>query len=304
MSSASDPATAVDLSRLAAPDVVEALSFEIIFDEMLADLIERTTVDGESPFTALVESDPAFKILQVAAFRELLIRQRVNEAARSVMIAFAKKADLDHLAGLMGVTRLVLTTDPETDEPLTFEEDEDLRRRVILAPDGFSVAGPEGAYIFHSLSADGDVLDASVISPDPGEVVVTVLSRTGDGTAPAPLLATVEAALSAKTIRPMTDEVTVQSAEIIEYAIEGQVMTYAGPDAGVILEQGLVRLAKYIADTRKLGRDPTRNGIKAALTVEGVQDVILTLPAANVVVDRTQAAYCTGIDVTHGGVAE
>ena len=46
-----------------------------------------------------------------------------------------------------------------------------------------SVAGPTGAYEFHALSADGDVKDAAATSPAPGEVVVTVLSRTGDGAA-------------------------------------------------------------------------------------------------------------------------
>ena len=81
------------------------------------------------------------------------------------------------------------------------ESDADFRRRIILAPEGYSVAGPEGAYIFHALSADPDVLDASATSPTPGEVVVTVLSRTGDGTAPPELLATVEAAGSADDVR-------------------------------------------------------------------------------------------------------
>ena len=74
--------TAVDLSRLVAPTVVETLDFETIFAAMLADLQAR-----DSAFSALVESDPAYKILEVAAYRELLIRQRVNDAGRAVMLA-------------------------------------------------------------------------------------------------------------------------------------------------------------------------------------------------------------------------
>ena len=66
------------------------------------------------------------------------------------------------------------------------ESDPDFRRRIQLAPEGFSVAGPEGAYIFHALSADPGVLDACATSPSPGEVVVTVLARAGDGTAARP----------------------------------------------------------------------------------------------------------------------
>jgi len=298
MTSASDPATAVDLSRLQAPNVVEALSFETILAGMLADLVAR-----DPTFTALVESDPAMKILEVCAFREMLLRQRVNDAARSVMVAFALGEDLDHLAAGFRVFRLVLDEGDE-ETPPTYESDDDLRRRVVLAPEGYSVAGPEGAYVFHALSADADVLDASVISPDPGEVVVTVLSRIGDGTAAGPLLTTVTAALNDEDVRPLTDQVTVQSATIIDFTIEAEVFTFIGPDAGVVLEQGLARLDEYLANSKKLGRDVTRSGIIAALTVEGVQDVVITSPAANVACDRTEAANCTAIDVTHGGVGE
>ena len=181
--------TAVDLSRLPAPAVVELLSYEQILAAMLADLRDR-----DPQFTALTESDPAFKLLQVCAYREMLVRQRCNEAARAVMLAYAIGTDLDHLGALLGVTRLQLDPgDPINSIPPTMESDTEFRRRIQLAPEGFSVAGPEGAYIFHALSADPDVLDASATSPTPGEVVVTVLSRQGDGAPSAPLVAAVEA---------------------------------------------------------------------------------------------------------------
>ena len=58
-----------------------------------------------------------------------------------------------------------------------------LRLRVPAAFEGLSVAGPTAAYEFHARSADGRVADASATSPSPAEVVLTVLSREGDGTA-------------------------------------------------------------------------------------------------------------------------
>ena len=93
--------TAIDLSRLPVPNVVEALDFEIILAAQLDDLIER-----DDTYTGLLESDPAMKVLQVTAYRELLLRQRVNEAARAVMLAYAMDTDLDHLGALMNVERL------------------------------------------------------------------------------------------------------------------------------------------------------------------------------------------------------
>lgn len=292
--------TAVDLSRLPAPPVVEVVDFETILAEMLADLRGR-----DPTFDALVESDPAYKILEVAAFRETIIRQRVNDAARGVMLAYAVAGDLDQLGALVGVGRLVLDEgDPDRSIPPTMESDEDFRRRIQLAPEGFSVAGPEGAYTFHALSADPRVLDASATSPTPGDVVVSVLSREGDGTASAGLLATVAAVLGADNVRPLTDHVTVQSAGIVPYSVAATVYTFAGPDAQVVMAESVARLNAYVAESHRMGRDVTRSGLYAALHCPGVQRVVLTSPPADVVVDRTDATYCTGIDVTHGGVDE
>lgn len=300
MSSASDPATAVDLSRLPSPDVVEALSFETIFAEMIADLVLR-----DSTFTALVESDPSYKVLQVCAFREVLLRQRVNDAARRNMLAFAEEADLEHLGALLGVFRL--TIDPG-DEALgiapTKESDPEFRRRITLAPEGYSCAGSEGAYVFHALSAHPQVKDASAYSPMPGVVIVTVLSRLGDGTADADILAAVTTKLSAKKVRPLTDNTSVQSATIDGFAIEAIIYTYEGPASNVVLAAALTQLNKYLEESRFLGRDITRIGIGAALKVPGVQNIDLISPAADIVLDRTQAASCTGINIVHGGIRE
>ena len=180
--------TPIDLSTVPAPNVVEALSYETILAAMLTDLQTRDTA-----FTALVESDPAYKILEVAAYRELLIRQRVNDGARAVMLAYATGSDLENLSALFGVTRKILDEGDATalpPIPPTFETDAALRYRTQLALEGLSTAGPIGAYQFHALSVDG-VKDAGIQGPpntDPGEVLVTILSATGSGTAGAPHL--------------------------------------------------------------------------------------------------------------------
>ncbi|HEX7856036.1 MAG TPA: baseplate J/gp47 family protein [Sphingobium sp.] len=329
-----DTFTAVDLSKLPAPTVVEPLDYETIYGEILADFLEL-----DPDFDATVESDPVLKLLQVAALRELTIRARVNDAAKAVMVAFARDGDLDHLAALFGVRRLTLTpADPVNNVPAVMENDPDLRRRILLAPEGYSVAGPEGAYIYHALSAASAVLDASATSPEPddikalvldllsaegasaelvaamttaldnaiwpGQVIVSVLSREGDGTASPELVETVNAYLSDETRRPLTDFVTVQSAAILSYAIIAALTTFAGPDSAIVLAQAQSQVEAYVAESLRLGRDITRSGIFAALHCPGVQNVVLTSPAADLVCDRNQAAHCTGITLTHAGVGE
>ncbi|KGT56514.1 baseplate assembly protein [Xanthomonas citri pv. fuscans] len=292
--------TAVDLSKLQAPDLIETLNFEAIFAQALA-LFRRLMPE----FSALSESDPIYKILQLFAAREMLIRQRANDKAQQTMLAFATGTNLDHLGALFGVTRLLLDPgQPETGVAPTYESDVDFRRRIQLAPEGFSVAGPEGAYIYHALSAAADVMDASATSPAPGQVLVTVQSRTGDGTAPQPLLDQVAAILTNDDVRPLTDSVTVQSAQIVPYAIRGRVYTYAGPDSAVVMREALRSLQAYLAEAHRIGRDVPESAIKAKLFADGVQRVELDSPAADIRISRTQAAYCTAIDIVHAGIDE
>lgn len=165
------PFTVIDMSLLPAPEVVEALDFEAVFQAMLADLRER-----DPAFDALVESDPAYKILEVAAYRELLLRQRVNDAARAVMLAYASGAALDHLAAIYGIARW------------EGEGDAAFRARVQESFEAFTTAGPQRAYVWHAMAAvrewtdeDGRrwrqrARDVTVSSPLPGSVDLHVLA--------------------------------------------------------------------------------------------------------------------------------
>ena len=288
--------TVIDISQLTAPKVVESLDFETIFDSMLADLLQR-----DETFTALVESDPAYKILEVCAYRELLIRQRVNEAAKAVMLAYATGADLDQLGANVGVQRLVITPADETTVPPTpavMESDADFRARIQLSPEGYTTAGSEGSYVFHGLGASSDVKDVQATSPDPGKVTVYVLSRTGDGTAPQTTIDAVTSTLNGETIRPMTDQVTVLSANIVEYTIEAVLTLFPGPDSSVVLQSAIDAVTTYAETQRRIGYDVPLSGLYRALHQPGVQNVTLISPAASLVLGDGQASFCTNINVT------
>jgi phage-related baseplate assembly protein len=293
--------TPIDLSQVPAPSIVEALDYETILAAMVADLQAR-----DPAFTALVESDPAYKILEVAAYREVLLRQRVNDACRQVLLAYAVGTNLDQLAALFGVQRLTIDPgDANAIPPVapTLESDADLRRRVQLSLEGLSTAGPVGAYIYHALTVPS-IADASVESPDPGEVVVTVLARAGNGTPTSQDLTDVEVALNAEDVRPLTDQVTVQAATIVNYAITATIYTYEGPDPVTVIAAAQAAAETFVASSRKLGRDITLSAVYAALHQPGVQRVVLASPSANVVCTSAQAAHCTAITLTNGGVAE
>lgn len=275
---------AIDLSGLPAPNVIVQPDHAARFAAKLASLIA-----AHPEFSALVESDPAMKLLEADAYDELVLAQAFAEAARGMLLAFATGPRLDHLAALYAVARL------------EGESDTGLRQRVQLAPHSFSVAGPELAYVYHARSAHPDVADATAVSPSPGQVVVTVLSASGDGVPGAEVLAAVETAVGESDVRPMTDEVIVQPATLVDFAIEAQLHVFAGPDEGLILQTALASLNAHLASAARLGRDIACSALIAALHVPNVQRVVLLSPVADIAIDAGSIGRATAIDVTVAG---
>lgn len=299
----------IDLSQLPVPDVVEELDFETILAERKATLISLYPEEEQATVarTLALESEPIVKLLQENAYREVIWRQRVNEAAKAVMLAYATGRDLDVLGGNFGVSRLVITQAGETAMPpvmAVMESDADFRLRIQQALEGLSVAGSTGAYEYHGRSADGRVADISVISPQPACVTVSVLSREDNGKASEELLAVVRNALNDEDVRPVADRLTVQSASIVDYQIVATLYLYPGPEIEPVQAVAETRLQAYISAQHRIGRDIRRSAIFAALHVEGVQRVELAAPVADVVLDKTQASFCTSYQITVGGSDE
>ncbi|UTO03288.1 baseplate assembly protein [Serratia nematodiphila] len=299
----------IDLSQLPPPQVVETLSFEDLLEDRKARLLELYPEEQREAIarTLELESEPIVMLLQENAYREMLLRQRINEAAKAIMVAYAIDSDLDQLGANNNTQRLTITpADGEAIPPVkaVMESDADFRQRIPAAFEGMSVAGPTGAYEFHALSADGKVSDASAISPAPAEVTISVLSRDGDGTASPELLAAVSAALNDEEVCPVADRLTVQSAKIVNYQIDATLYVYPGPAIEPIMADAELRLKNYINEQRRLGRDIRLSAIYAALHTQGVQRVELAAPLADVVLDRTQAANCTDYHIRIGGSDE
>ncbi|SMG58319.1 baseplate assembly protein [Cedecea sp. NFIX57] len=299
----------IDLSQLPAPEIVEDLDFETILAERKATLISLYPEDTQDAIarTLELESEPIVKLLQENAYREVILRQRVNEAARAVMLAYANGTDLDVMAANNNTARLVLTPADDTTIPSTpavMESDSDLRLRAQRAFEGMSVAGPVGAYEYHGLSADGRVADIAVESPSPACVTVTVLSREGNGTAGADLIAVVTRALNDEDVRPVADRVTVQAAEIVPYQIDATLYFFPGPEAAPIKAAAEKQIQRYISAQHRLGRDIRLSAIYGALHVEGVQRVELASPLADIVLAKHQASYCTAYVLKDGGSDE
>ncbi|HGF1303117.1 TPA: baseplate J/gp47 family protein [Klebsiella quasipneumoniae subsp. similipneumoniae] len=296
----------IDLSQLPSPTIIEALDFETILIEVKAVMVAAFPEDQQAAVAAALtlESEPLTIIAQAMTYRELLLRQRINEGAAACMLSHSTGDDLDNIAANLDTERLTITAATDTADAV-MESDEALRLRAQAAFEGMSVAGPSAAYEYFARSASGQVSDARATSPSPAEVVVAVLSTEGDGTASSELLAAVAAAVNDEEVRPLGDRVTVQSAEIIEYDIDATLYLYPGPESEPIINAAMASLQTFLADNdKKIGRDIVRSAISAALHVQGVQRVVINTPADDLQIDSTQAARNTGYTVDNGGTDE
>lgn len=286
----------IDLSALPFPNVIEQLDFEAELDACKQDLIAR---DPELAPVLNFESEPIVKVLETFAYRLLLKTSQINAKAKALMLAYAKGADLDHLAANRNVYRkTIIEADPTANPPVeaVMEDDEDLRRRVQLEPESKS-AGSVGAYQFWGLGAHGHVKDIAVETPAAGYVDIFVQSHIDD-VAPQTLLNIIDVALDPGTKRPFTDAVTIKAATPFEWAVNATLVLFPGPDSAVVQTAAEDALNTYIKMVNALGYDVTRSGIYHALHVAGVQNVILTAPASDIILAKSRYAKCTGTTLT------
>ncbi|MEI9696216.1 baseplate assembly protein, partial [Atlantibacter hermannii] len=91
--------SAVDLSSLPAPQIIDVPDFEALLTARKARLVSLYPAElQEAVARALeLESEPQLKILQENCYREILLRQRINEAVQAVIIARSGGGDLDNL---------------------------------------------------------------------------------------------------------------------------------------------------------------------------------------------------------------
>lgn len=100
------------------------------------------------------------------------------------------------------------------------EEDDRYRLRIYIAPEGFSTAGPEGAYKYFALSAHQNIADVAVTSPAPCYISIYVLMQNGESPDQT-ILDLVAESVNPRDIRPMGDRVTISARAEVPFIIEG-----------------------------------------------------------------------------------
>lgn len=294
----------VDFDLLPKPNFVDVIDFELILSERKEYLISLYSVNEQPDIRKLLsrESEPVTKVLQENAYREMILRNQINDRALATQLAFAKKEDLDIWGANFDVERLVIS---EADNsvtppaPAVYETDEDFRYRIQKKLDALSTAGPESAYEFHTLSADSRVADVKCSSPAPAHALLTILQRDSMNNASTEALNNIVLNyVSGEKKRPTGDRVQVQSAEIIDYSIEAILVTKNVPETDAVLLAAQDNINTYAKTPKRLGKGVYFSDLYSALKVSGVERVELLSPLAEIPINNFQAAFCTEIKIS------
>jgi phage-related baseplate assembly protein len=172
----------IDPARLGRMLVLEDIDTDAIIQTRMARLKEIWATH-DPPAAAQydlegLEFDPILINQECCTYFELLLRDRVNQAARSLTLANAVGTDLDAIASRYpgGVPRL------------DGESDTRYRQRVWLSPNPLSPHGTAEAYQFWALSALPTVRDVTTIKIRPrlDDNPIILITCMMDGANPLP----------------------------------------------------------------------------------------------------------------------
>ena len=90
------------LDNLPFPNVIEELNFNELL-KGIKELFKSYLNDDE---ISLLESDRYSALLETLAYRELLLRARINEGVKSMLLPYALGSDLDNVVAIYGIERL------------------------------------------------------------------------------------------------------------------------------------------------------------------------------------------------------
>ena len=238
-------------------NILEGKNYEEILAEIKAKIPEEIT---------LLESDPATKILEIVAFREMLLRERINNAAKANLLSFADGLELDYLAEFYGVERQ------------ENELDDAFRLRVKARIAAFSTAGTKEHYRFHALSSSTSIKDALASSPAPGLVKISILSTSEDGKATSELIETVKKYINRDDVKMLTDTVEIVGCTIIPLDIKIEIKT----TNSFVLNSIKSNFINKFNTTKNLGWSPSISWIIANIFTDDVTHIKVITPSEDV----------------------
>ncbi|SMC43102.1 Phage-related baseplate assembly protein [Fulvimarina manganoxydans] len=256
----------INPSLLPAPDAIEEVDFESIRSDRITDFVQRAASEGLDYDVGGLETDPVVIVEEVDSYRETLVRARINDGIRAVLPAFAKGADLDHVALKSGVVRQPGWSDKTL-------------LQAYLANFARPSAGSEDAYIIHCVEAWPDAYDVAVRHAGRGQVAITLLAKPGERV-PEGAFDAIRERLRGRYAVPLTDRdmITIGEASLPVWTAAVTLVVPPGPAPSGIVAAAEKQFADLAAITYAIGMGVPLDAIYAAARVPNVLSVRLDEP--------------------------
>lgn len=304
--------TAIDLSRVGVPPVIEVLDFEV----MLSAAIDRFMVDYEAArvrdpslpaYTVeMLQTDAVVVELRTWSNLRLYDRQRVNDAIDGLLAVRAKGGNLDTIVAGRNVERMTISP-ADGDAAAVTEGDAALLRRYLLSFDA-PASGSAGRYLFDAWSAWPQSADKTLGLWDARVNGRAVHGRRGDtdvvvigpaGRLPTELeLTAVRAAVTDPNRAPEAVAISVMAATRSEYEVRLRIRLATGGAIAEIIRQEVIRRVTDAATARVLiGGEIPEGLLRGAAYGDGVIGVVDLDPVV-IAADPYKVPVMTAIDVS------
>lgn len=185
------------------------------------------------------------------------------------------------------------------------ENDDAYAERIRLAPESFSTAGPELAYIYWAKSVSAEIADVHAYSPQEGRVAVYALMKKGR--LPSEIeLNEIAQVINDKKVRPLTDLVSYHAPERVSYdAVATYWISHENATvASIIQKQVDEEYQNYLIWQRsKIGRDIDLSELIARLKNKGASRVAVDATMFIEVLAHQVAYESEQSLLTFGGIA-
>jgi len=162
------------------------------------------------------------------------------------------------------------------------ETDEEYKARCRLAGFSYSSAGPEKAYEYYAKSASNEVGDARAYKTDPGTIEIAIVKK--DGVIPLTtdeLITVVKNACSDKTVRPLTDSVSVVPATAVNTTINiGYYIDSSNENEVANIQSAITEAINEYKQwqTEKLNRNINPDKLRQLMYTAGASRITITAP--------------------------
>ncbi len=277
---------------LPAPDAIEAVSFETLFQAWLARFVALMQAAGLDYDVGELQTDPGAIIAQAMSWERADDRERVNDVYRRLRLPLAQKADLDGLAADRGVKRRTIVPATATTTAV-MESDTSLLLRCWQAMQTWGSGSPEGVeYHARTLglrhAATVGVLTLAGVHvidyPGEGRMTCVVLPVKGlDAATGESMRAYVGNGLMTRGRRPGAVWIDTVLADVVTVPYAGVLKIRRGASKAALLAAAEDGLAAYMDGRRQIGALVPVSAMQAVQMGYGVVEAQASDPPADVV---------------------